>query len=131
MKLPAQPVRSHQDATLNFDKLQRQVAAQWKPVELLGFEHAWKNFEAGRKGEYRRVFDIVELRGVLASGESAKTAFVLPEGHRPKEAKDFLVNANGNTGLVAVTSAGGVEPVNVAGEVKVYVFLDPVRFSVS
>lgn len=131
MRFPQLPVNSHQGATLNFEKLQKALATPWLPASLLGFEHSWVNYEAGKRlPEYRKRFDIVELRGLIKGGESGKTAFTLPVGFRPKENRIWPTDANGVISLVAVTSGGGVEPIDVvAGSTKEYTYLDPARFS--
>ncbi len=134
MKFPSMPVLSNQGSTLNFDRLQKELSQPWKLVSLLGFEHGWEVYEAGlRLPEYRKVFDIVELRGLVKAGESGKSAFTLPSGYRPRVGinPEFIVEAAGSTGYISVGSTGTVVPVSVGGEVKVYTFLDTVRFSVA
>jgi len=133
MRFPALPIRSNQDATLNFDKLQKLLTPEpWKNLVTLGYVNAWEDYEAGKRlPEYRKdPFDNVQLRGLIKAGESGKAAFFLPEGYRPKEAKEFIVDANNNTGRISVGSNGEVQPVNMGGEVKVFVYLDAVTFSV-
>jgi hypothetical protein len=133
MKLPALPIGSHQDATLNFQSLRKEANAPWKPASLLGFEHAWVVYEAGKRlPEYRKVGHVVEMRGIMKAGESGRSAFVLPEGYRPKEEKVFLASAQevAKFGRIQITSTGEVTPENGTGEVKVFVYLDAVRFAV-
>ncbi len=133
MKFPSLPVTSHQGATLNFDRLQQELNVPWKPVLALGYEHGWKELEAGRLPEYRKdILGNVELQGIVSAGESGKSAFTLPVGYRPLTVrKAFIVQANGNTGIITVESTGVVVPLNLGGEVTVYTYLDAVRFSVT
>lgn len=94
------------------------------------YKNSWENFEAGRKGEYRKNGNHVELRGVIKEGKTKTIAFTLPVGYRPKESKLFIVYAGGSTAYIMVTPGGEVEPVNIGGEVKTSLALDPIVFTV-
>jgi hypothetical protein len=118
-------------ATWNGTAWRKLSTEAWKGAEALGFEHSWKNLEAGRKAEYRKdVFGNVELRGVLASGVAGESAFTLPVGYRPKEDKGLVGSAAAGVAEIKVLATGAVTPANTFGaKTETFVWLDQVRFS--
>lgn len=77
------------------------------PVLLNG----WVNVGApSQVAQYRRVGDIVSIRGVITAGGIGLNAFVLPVGFRPPADLTFSCSANGAFGSLTVTAAGAVTP---------------------
>jgi hypothetical protein len=84
----------------------------WTAVTFAG---TWANYGSGYQGmEYRKVGDMVQLRGVIAGGTSGTTVCTLPAGFRPP--------AQTQTGMRAGTGANsaGLMDVNTNGVVIVY-----------
>ena len=65
----------------------------WKDLTL---QSNWVAFDADRPAQYRKVNDIVYLRGLIKSGTTTggTLLFTLPVGCRPKHTKYFAVPAN-------------------------------------
>lgn len=123
-----------QDGTI--DGLEARVTAlelvttptDWTDVT---FQNSWVNYDVpgptARDVSYRRVGDIVYLRGVMKNGTMSTTAFNLPEGFRPGLAFDSPpANSGGAVGFVNFTLGGDVVP--FVG-VNTYFFLDGLYFS--
>ena len=83
------------------------------------FQNSWANYGAGYQGvEYRKVGDMVQLRGVLnTAGTSATAAFTLPVGFRPLAslsisaansvgAQIAMLDINASTGVVLIYYVG-------------------------
>lgn len=90
--------------------------------------NGWVNFDA-RAAQYRKIGDIVYLRGVIKNGGLATVAFNLPIGYRPPSYGNlgFIVESNINPALVNVEANGNVMP--VSGSPTNYVRLEPIYFS--
>lgn len=88
------------------------------------FQNSWANFGAGMQvAQYRKVGDVVEVRGVIQSGVTATVAFTLPAGFVPPATQTLpVVGPSGalasvtvaTTGTVAVISASGTSGVGIA-----------------
>jgi hypothetical protein len=88
------------------------------------FQNSWANFGAGMQvAQYRKVGDVVEVRGVIQSGATATVAFTLPAGFVPPATQTLpVVGPSGalasvtvaTTGTVAVISASGTSGVGIA-----------------
>lgn len=84
-------------------------AVAWTAVTFAG---AWVNFGGSEQTvQYRKVGDLVQIRGVAKSG-AAGTVFTLPVGYRPP-ATHYEVGFSGSTGAVTFNVAStGVVSVN-------------------
>lgn len=81
-------------------------------------------------GGYRRVGDVVELRGgVISSNSPTSTIFTLPSGYRPPGTVGFPTAGSAAYAQVNVLSTGVVEL--VAGSAASDMHLDGIRFSVA
>jgi hypothetical protein len=117
----------------------------WKTVGSDGgltiFGNNWSPYSASYPPQYRKRPDgVVELRGLLKSGNTGQSAFVLPVGYRPgSTAEQYypVVNYNNTAyidGVVYITPSGAtpgaVTPVTpvVAGG-SAFLSLDGIRFS--
>lgn len=60
--------------------------------------------------QYRRVGDVVEIRGVIAGGTIGLAAFVLPVGFRPPAALVFATDSNLAFGQFSIAANGTVTP---------------------
>lgn len=94
-------------------ELEAEWATEWKTATLSSTFKAYNN-EAKNMPEYKRIGDIVEIRGVvtpasdIASGGSG-TIFTLPEGHRPhKEVYAICQGTSRNVWLLTVYTSGEV-----------------------
>ena len=75
------------------------------------FLNGWINFGAPyAPAAYRKVGDIVFLRGLLKGGAFGAAAFQLPAGFRAPYDLFFAVPNNDQYGSLAVTAAGNVQP---------------------
>lgn len=98
------------------------------------YSNGWVDYPdpggSGRTVRYKRVLDIVYFSGVMASGVTEQTAFILPVGFRPIMVpavdKSFTVNIAGAVGLVSVFGDGRVIVHGVTA--PAYVFLDSIWF---
>lgn len=77
------------------------------PALLNGWANAGAPFQAA---QYRRVGDIVSLRGVFGAGAIGLAAFNLPAGFLPPADLTFACSAGGAFGSLTVTAAGAVIP---------------------
>jgi hypothetical protein len=96
------------------------------------FTNSWNNYGGSFRGaQYRKVGDVVQLRGLIKSGTLGAAAFTLPVGYRPGAA-ELLGQAGSTTGSnnafarVDVNSAGGIIP---AGSTNDFVSLSGFYFS--
>lgn len=98
----------------------------WTAASLL---NSWQNFGAPWAGAaYRKVGDIVYLRGLIRLGTMNTAAFTLPSGFRPPADLYFSSVDAGVVGEVIVTSAGDVKPSNTN---NTYQSLSAISFSTS
>lgn len=75
------------------------------------FANAWVDFGASHQAvQYRKVGDIVQVRGLMKSGTIAATAFTLPSGFRPPALLYFATASNSLFGLTLVDTTGTVTP---------------------
>lgn len=100
----------------------------WTP---LPFNGGWANYDTGRPGQYRKIGDIVYVRGLVKPGSGALVA-TLPVGFRsPYSNVAFMCQGNGaNTIGITVDSGGGIT-INGNYTQPTYVWLDPISFSVT
>jgi hypothetical protein len=75
------------------------------------FQNSWVDFGATYQSvEYRKVNDLVEVRGFMKSGTLAVTAFTLPVGFRPPAAFQIPSLGGGVFSKIIVQSDGDVIP---------------------
>jgi hypothetical protein len=86
----------------------------WTAVTFL---NGWSNYGSGfQTMQYRKVGDIVYLRGFVKGGTASTAVFALPVGYRPPATTRFAtLNTGVTTGYWEMTSAGNV--VHQAGAV--------------
>lgn len=73
------------------------------------FLNGWANIGgAFQVAQYRRVGDVVELRGVIAGGTIGLACFQLPVGFRPPANVNFACESAAAHGAFAVTATGNV-----------------------
>lgn len=91
-------------------------------------QNGWVAYDA-RVPQYRKIGDIVYLRGVIKSGALGSQAFTLPVGYRPPSLGNlgFAVESNSAFGLVNIEPSGLVMP--VIGQPTAYIRLDNIYFS--
>lgn len=77
------------------------------PALLNGWANAGAPFQVAG---YRRVGDVVSLRGVFGAGAIGLAAFNLPAGFLPPADLTFACSAGGAFGSLTVTAAGAVIP---------------------
>lgn len=77
----------------------------------IGFQNSWVNYGGGEQAmQYRKVGDVVELRGTIKSGTVGFVpAFTLPAGYRPPAPIAVAVPANGAFGAVYIAATGDVD----------------------
>jgi hypothetical protein len=84
------------------------VPGAWIPVTT--FLNGWVSYGL-QAPQYRKVGDIVYLRGALKSGTLAAVAFVLPVGYRPLTALYIGTLTAGPTyGYYTIDTVGNVTP---------------------
>ncbi len=91
--------------------------------------NGWVNFvTAGYStAGYRKIGDIVWLKGTIKNGTVGSDAFTLPTAYRPTAETLFATESNSVIGRVDVTAAGAVMP--IAPSNNAYVMLDGLFFS--
>ena len=104
MRLPAVPVHSFEDATLNAEALQALLTLPaWTAPTLI---NSWANlggaFETA--GYLKDGFGVVRLKGLITGGVTATNAFVLPAGYRPGAEGQYVIQG----GYVLIFANGSV-----------------------
>tara|TARA_R110000803_G_scaffold63024_1_gene123560 strand:- start:2995 stop:3375 length:381 start_codon:yes stop_codon:yes gene_type:complete len=75
------------------------------------FQNSWQNFSGSYQSvQYRKVNDVVEVRGFMKSGTLDSTAFTLPAGFRPPSAFQIPSLGGGVFSKTIVQSDGDVIP---------------------
>lgn len=79
----------------------------WTAVTFVG---GWVDYGDGvnQTMQYRKVGDIVELRGLIKTGAIPSTAFVLPVGFRPPKSLSFATVSADAFGRIAISDIGEV-----------------------
>lgn len=91
------------------------------------YQNGWVEYAPGRGAQYRKIGDIVYIRGVIKSGTAGMAAFTLPVGFRPNPDVSFVVNRDALTGMVTIDVTGEFKPSTTAG----YVYLNPIFFAIN
>ena len=92
------------------------------------FQNSWVNYDGVEPAQYRKVGDIVELRGLVKNGTVGETTaiFTLPTGFRPPKRVRIPIVANSVFAWISVGTDGVV---GVGSGSNVWVALDAVAFS--
>ena len=99
----------------------------WTGVTFTG---AWVNFGATSVVEYRKVGDVVTIRGLCKSGSG--DIFTLPVGFRPLSGNQvFAVDASANAHARVDVSSAGVVTYRGGGTGSTYLSLNGISFSVT
>lgn len=105
------------------------MATPWTAPTLL---NSWTNYGAGFQAcQYRRVGDVVQIRGLIQSGTS--TIFTMPTGFRPPAILMFRQECATYKGCRVDVNTGGSVILSGydTGGSNAYVSLDAITFSVS
>lgn len=97
------------------------VAAAVAPTAwtAVTFQNSWVNFGGGYQAmQYRKVGDMVQLRGTIAAGTVTAVGFTLPVGFRPPANVQMPVRAGPTTGdsYLDIATTGSVTIFAVAGQ---------------
>jgi len=93
-----------------------------------GYINTWSDFGSGfQPGQYRKVGDSVEIRGIIKGGSVNFAAFTLPAGYRPPNALMFSTISFDAFGQIRINVAGDVIPTTPASNTS---FAIGCRFSV-
>jgi hypothetical protein len=93
------------------------------------FTNSWVNFGAGEQDvEYRKIGDLVFVRGAMKSGTVGSASFTLPVGFRPPAIVYFAVPSNSLYGQFRISSAGAA---TLTSGSNVSALLDGVSFSIA
>lgn len=78
------------------------------PWTAVTFQNGWVNYGFGfQVAQYRKVGDMVQVRGFIKSGTGVTAAFTLPTGFRPPAAfYNATVSAGGLGGIKMLASGG-------------------------
>jgi hypothetical protein len=80
------------------------------------FLNGWMSYGSGyAPGQYRKVGDMVQIRGLVKSGSLGNAIFMLPVGYRPTTGNlQFAVENSGGHGQLEVRTGGDVIIANLA-----------------
>lgn len=86
------------------DYLASLLPTPWTDVT---FQNSWVNFGGTRQDvQYRKVGDLVEVRGAMKDGTNNTTAFTLPAGFRPPADMDFICRDNSALAIINIETDG-------------------------
>lgn len=115
-----------------------QTATPWTPAT---YTNSWADYSATYAGaEYRRLGDMIQLRGLVGGGTLGSAMFTLPVGFRPPYPMIFDVACKTGTVYVnsrlSITTAGAVTVSNIEydggdGTHYFWVSLDGIEFSIT
>ncbi len=90
----------------------------------VGFQNAWVDFGGGNpNAAYRRIGNVVRMRGIIKTGTIGLAAFTLPLGFRPIVQQGFACPSNSAFGFLSVTNAALGTVIPNAGS-NVFFYLD-------
>jgi len=105
------------------DSLTAATPGAWTTLPLAG---AWVAFDVAHTPQYRKLGDVVEIRGLIKSGATG-SAFTLPAGFRPFQSDEtFAVVANNAFGQVSISASTGIGTVTGSAT---FTYLSGIRFS--
>lgn len=130
------PSAAYVDITARLDALLASITAlqgvttptAWTATPA--FQNGWANYGSGYQvAQYRKIGDIVYLRGFIKGTVNANTIFILPAGFRPV-AYVHTIGPNGSAGGWSQIRVGpGGDLVNMIGDGSTWVSIDMVSFS--
>lgn len=84
------------------------LGGDWIVPTLL---NGWANFGAGNQtAQYRRVGEIVQIRGLVSGGTMSAAIFTFPAGYRAPSSLIFASISNSAIGQLLINSTGDVVP---------------------
>jgi hypothetical protein len=78
----------------------------WTAPTLL---NGWTNY-SGYVTQYRKIGDVVQIRGGVQGGTLGANIFVLPSGYRPPSQTQFPVSSYSVVGIITIDGSGNVYP---------------------
>ena len=129
-QLPADPTNPLEAATKQYVDSTVAAGAGVVPWIDVGFANSWTNYGSGfQTCQYRKIGDVVTVRGLISSGNVPWGIFQLAVGYRPPATLIFPVDtANSVHGRVDIGTDGWVLP-TVAN--SAYLSLTGISFSVT
>lgn len=103
--------------------------ALWTPVTA--FLNGWVNYGGWASAAYRKVNDLVYLRGLLKNGTAGTTMFMLPVGYRPAGGSLIFPTITGEPGTLGRIDIQGSGEVTHAVGITGYVTLSGIVFGVT
>lgn len=95
----------------------------------VSFQNSWVN-GSSQPAQYRKIGDVVHLRGHIGGGTLSTTAFTLPVGYRPPNNLYFTILGTGAAaGYFALLSTAGA--FNVYGPSNANMHFNAINFSVT
>lgn len=90
-----------------------ELANRPTPWAAVSFLSGWNNYGQGfQTCQYRKIGDVVYLRGLMTGGAMAQFAFVLPSGFRPPARIQIVTQASGAFAWFSIDNAGNMNPEN-------------------
>ena len=113
-------------AALIGDGLKTVEDNEWK---YFVYENSWvDNSSTTNSAQYRKVGDIVELRGTVKDGTLGTAIFTLPVGYRPAKNTNLSTVANNAFGYAYINTDGEVDATSGS---NVWFSLENLQFSIS
>lgn len=80
--------------------------ATW--TDVASFTNSWVNYDVAlyTRASYRKVNDLVYVRGLIRSGTVGQSAFTLPAGYRPQRSHHFACVSNNILGTARIQADG-------------------------
>jgi hypothetical protein len=103
--------------------------AFWTPVT--GFLNGWANYGGWALAAYRKVNDLVYMRGLVRSGTIGSNIFILPVGYRPAGGSLIFPTVTGEPGSLGRIDIQGSGEVTHAFGNNGYVTLSGIVFGVT
>ncbi|MET0786901.1 MAG: hypothetical protein ABWY25_09360 [Paenisporosarcina sp.] len=100
-------------------------------TDVTTFINGWTNHGGTTHPvKFRKVGDVVEVRGTTAGGVLPSQIFTFPVGYRPVHDHGFVVYSLGTAIATVSIEANGVVTLQ-GGSYSGFLYLDPLRFSVT
>lgn len=101
-------------------------------IEVTTFLNSWVNYGAGYPtAAYRKIGDIVYLKGLLKLGTVSVAAFTLPVEYRPSTNRHFITMMTAAAGGLRINTDGSVTFGDPGGGGNGYCSLDGIHFETS
>lgn len=88
-----------------------EIAAATEPTTWTGvtYQNSWVDYGSGYQGvQYRKIGDVVHLRGLMKNGTESVAAFTLPTGFRPPADLSLIALCSSNVVCLANLDTDGV-----------------------